>query len=706
MAGKEDSSEKQAHDRLGVNETETEETKIEEPQKTGSSGNGDLVPPTNSYVQNGSSDDPLDGIDGVLRLQIDDNFLQYASYVIRDRAIPKLDDGLKPVQRRILWSLHRNDDGKFIKVANITGYTMQFHPHGDASINDALVVLANKRYLIEGQGNYGNIYTGDRAAASRYIECRLTELARKEIFNDELTEFVSSYDGRNKEPVVLPCKLPMLLMLGADGIAVGLSARILPHNFIELLEAEIAVLRKKPFTILPDFVLGGLMDASDYNDGNGKIRIRARIEVKDKSRLIIRQLPFSTTTESLVNSIEDAARKGKIKIRSIQDFTSENVEIEILLGIGVEPDKAKQALYAFTDCEVPISSRIVVIHKNRPLVISVSEVVKHNARKLVEDLRNELELKQRKLTDELHFKTLVQIFVENRIYKRIEKCRTQEAVCKAVFDGFKPFKDHLIRKLVQNDVDMLLGIPIRRISLFDIEKHKEDMDRIRGDLDQLARNLKSITKYTIAHLKYLIKEYGKMYPRLTEITSFQTVTAKEVAAKAHTVVYDREKGYLGYQIRGNEFSIKGSGYDKLLILWDDGTFKVIAMPEKIFVGKNVVYVALYHREDVYTIVYREKHASYLKRFKVGGTILNKEYRCGPEKSKVLFFEEGTPKELYVRYKPAKGQRIHQQLFFPEELDVKSAKVRGSQITIKKISGVGSKRPRSWDEKTAVKGKLI
>ncbi|HIL72539.1 MAG TPA: DNA topoisomerase IV subunit A, partial [Verrucomicrobia bacterium] len=355
MAGKEDSSEKQAHDRLGVNETETEETKIEEPQKTGSSGNGDLVPPTNSYVQNGSSDDPLDGIDGVLRLQIDDNFLQYASYVIRDRAIPKLDDGLKPVQRRILWSLHRNDDGKFIKVANITGYTMQFHPHGDASINDALVVLANKRYLIEGQGNYGNIYTGDRAAASRYIECRLTELARKEIFNDELTEFVSSYDGRNKEPVVLPCKLPMLLMLGADGIAVGLSARILPHNFIELLEAEIAVLRKKPFTILPDFVLGGLMDASDYNDGNGKIRIRARIEVKDKSRLIIRQLPFSTTTESLVNSIEDAARKGKIKIRSIQDFTSENVEIEILLGIGVEPDKAKQALYAFTDCEVPIS---------------------------------------------------------------------------------------------------------------------------------------------------------------------------------------------------------------------------------------------------------------------------------------------------------------------------------------------------------------
>src|SRR5437868_14651924 len=358
-----------------------------------------------------------------LHQRMDTSFLQYASYVIRDRAILNLADGLKPVQRRILWSLHRNDDGRFIKVANIVGDCMKYHPHGDASIGDALVVLANKRYLIEGQGNFGNIYTGDPPAAPRYIECRLTELARNEIFNDELTEFVPSYDGRNKEPVALPAKLPLLLMLGTEGIAVGMACKILPHNFPELLEAQIAILKKQPFKVLPDFQTGGLMDAREYRDGTGSIKVRAKIKVKDDSTVVIKEIPPATTTESLLASIEDATRKGKLKVRSVNDFTAEDVEIEIKAPAGVNAEQLVDALYAFTDCETTIASRIVVIKDNRPVQMTVSEVLKENTAKLVKDLKRELELKQTKLEEELHFKTLVRIFVENRIYKKIEQCR-------------------------------------------------------------------------------------------------------------------------------------------------------------------------------------------------------------------------------------------------------------------------------------------
>src|SRR6266850_390776 len=390
-------------------------------------------------------------IDLALHRRVDRSFLDYASYVIRDRAIPNLADGLKPVQRRILWALHTLDDGRFMKVANIVGETMQYHPHGDASIGDALVVLANKRYLIEGQGNYGNIFTGDPPAAPRYIECRLTELARNEVFNDQITDFVPSYDGRNKEPITLPCKLPLLLMLGTEGIAVGMSSRILPHNFPELVEAQIAILNKQPFKCLPDFQTGGLMDARGYKDGAGEIKVRAKIKIKDDSTVAIKEIPPTTTTESLMASIEDASRKGKIKVKSVNDFTSEDVEIEVKAPSGLSAEKLVDALYAFTDCEVTIASRITVIRNSRPVEMTVSEVLRENTAQLVDTLKRELELKESKLLEELHFRTLERIFIEERIYKKIEQCKTNEAVLAAVREGFKPFRKELVRELVDAD---------------------------------------------------------------------------------------------------------------------------------------------------------------------------------------------------------------------------------------------------------------
>src|SRR3954451_23674557 len=440
-------------------------------------------------------------LDTLLHKRVDRSFLDYASYVIRDRAIPHLADGVKPVQRRILWALHEKDDGRFIKVANIVGHAMQYHPHGDASIGDALVVLANKRYLIDRQGNYGNIFTGDPAAQPRYIECRLSELARTQVFNDEITDFVPSYDGRNKEPIVLPCKLPLLLMLGTEGIAVGMSARILPHNFPELIEAQIAILKKQPFKCLPDFQTGGLMDARGYKDGAGEVKIRAKIKIKDESTVSIKEIPPTTTTESLMASIEDASRKGKIKVKSVNDFTSEEVEIEVRAPNGVSAEKLVDALYAFTDCEVTISSRITVIKNNRPVELTVSEVLRENTEQLVATLKRELELKESKLQDELHFRTLERIFIEERIYKKIEQCKTNEAVVTAVYDGFKPFRKELIRDIVDADIDRLLQVRIRRISLFDINQHREQIAKTKADLNETRGHLKHLTKYVISHLE-------------------------------------------------------------------------------------------------------------------------------------------------------------------------------------------------------------
>ncbi|MFN3409784.1 MAG: DNA topoisomerase IV subunit A [Limisphaerales bacterium] len=637
-------------------------------------------------------------IEQPLHRRVNTGFLEYASYVIRDRAIPALADGLKPVQRRILWALHRTDDGRFTKVANVVGDTMKFHPHGDASIADALVVLANKRYLIEGQGNFGNLHTGDPAAAPRYIECRLTELARTELFNDEITEFVPSYDGRNKEPVAFPSKLPLTLMLGTEGIAVGLSSKILPHNFPELLEAQIAILKKQPFKCLPDFPTGGLMDARDYQDGRGSVKVRAKIKVKDESTVVIKEIPPGTTTESLIASIEAAVEKGKLKVKAINDFTSEDVEIEIKAPSGISAEKLMDALYAFTDCEVTIASRIIVIKDNRPVEMTVSEVLKANTEQLVEILRRELELRKKKLADELHFRTLERIFIEERIYKKIESCKTNEAVVAAVYEGFKPFKRQMHRDLTDPDVERLLQVRIRRISLFDINQHREEMEKTKADLAETEKNLKNVTQYAIRHLEALLEKYGPQYPRLTTKSArHEEVDVKAVAFKAFKVSYDRESGYVGYKVNGEEFKTECTKFDKILLVFKDGTYKVTELPEKLFVGPELFYCGLPERDRVFTCAYTDRNASYLKRFTFGGAILNKVYSCIPEKSRILFFAPDTPKTLYIRYKPAPHQKINQQICDPGEIEVKSPKTRGRQLSIKDISSVTAEPTRGWDD---------
>jgi topoisomerase-4 subunit A len=635
-----------------------------------------------------------------LHRRVNTSFLQYASYVIRDRAIPNLEDGLKPVQRRILWSLHEKDDGRFIKVATINGHCAQYHPHGEAAIGDALVVLATKRYLIEGQGNFGNIFTGDPAAAPRYIECRLTPLAREALFNDELIEFVPSYDGRNKEPVALPSKLPVLLMLGTEGIAVGMACRILPHNFPELIEAQIAILKKQSFRLLPDFQTGGLMDAREYADGKGSIKVRAKIKAKDESTVVIKEIPPGTTTEALIATIEDAARKGKIKVKSINDFTAEDVEIEIKAPSGVSADQLIDALYAFTNCELSISSRIVVIRNHRPVELTVSEVLRANTEQLVDVLKRELELKEKRLQDELHFRTLERIFIEERIYKKIEQARTNEAVTAAVVDGFKPHQKELVRALAPEDIERLLQVRIRRISLFDINKHREELEKIKTDLAETRKHLKNLTKYVISYLQGLLEKYGPMYPRLTKSSRYDEVDAREVAFKSFKVAYDREGGYIGYKVSGEEFRNDCTKFDKLLLVFRDGHYKVIELPEKLFVGPDLFYCGLPERDRIFTLAYTNREATYLKRFTFGGTILDKEYFCIPEKSKILYFEPDTPAELYIRYKPAPYQKVNQQTCHPSEVEVKGAKTRGRQISIKDVASITSKPTRGWDPDAA------
>ena len=671
-------------------------------------GHGDSLPPGgpgNEAAHTPPPDDPP------FRALMDRNFLSYASYVIRDRAIPALEDGLKPVQRRILYSIQRNDDGKFIKVANIVGYCMQFHPHGDASIADALVTLQQKRYLIEGQGNFGNIYTGDPAAASRYIECRLTDLARNEIFNDKLTPTIPSYDGRNKEPVTLPSKLPLLLMLGADGIAVGLSTRVLPHNFCELIEAQIAILQGKPFELLPDFAQGGLMDASAYARGTGKVKLRAVIEPKLHlaGTLVIRELPAGTTTDSLIASVEDAARKKKIRIKSIDDFTAEQVEIEIKLVPGEDPKKTIAALYLFTECEQSISVRPVIIRGDRPVEMDVEEVLRANTLQLLSLLKQELELRRDELLDGIHNKTLAQIFIENRLYKHIEKCETYEAVQKTVLAGVNRFREQLRRDVTAEDVEMLLGLRIKRLSLFDIAQNRREIDDLLLQLDETEKNLKGLTRHAIGYLKNLLKTYGKLYPRLTKIGTFEEADARQVAARNLAVAYDPVKGYLGYGVKGEglEPAFRASELDRVLTVAADGRYKVVPPPEKLFVDRDLMHFALFDRDAVYTLVYQTPSATYLKRFAFGGTILNKEYQCVPPKAKLLLLTAEPLERVYIKYKPFKpGKRggrgpdagqPDEQVVELGGLPVQSPKTLGTLISHKAVDWLKTTRPRGWSE---------
>ena len=646
--------------------------------------------------------------DGPLHRLMDGNFLQYASYVIRDRAIPELDDGLKPVQRRILHALYEKDDGRFIKVANIVGHTMQYHPHGDASIGDALVTLVNRGYLIEGQGNFGNIHTGDPAAAPRYIECRLTDLAATQLFNPDLTDYVPSYDGRNKEPVVLPAKLPLLLMLGTEGIAVGLSTRVLPHNFGELLQAQIAILQKKPFKLVPDFPQGGLIDAREYDEGRGKVRCRAVVDQKDEATLVVRELPYGVTTETLIGSIEDAAKKGKIKTKAIRDYTAGKVEIEIALAADADVQQAIQALYVFSQCEVSLSLRPIVIQEQRPVEMSVHDILRHNVKRLVDLLRKELQIERKKIDEALQAASLVRLFIVHRIYKRIEECKTAAEVRQAILDGLAPFRDQLRRDISSADLDLLLGIPIRRISLYDINKSRKEEDDLLADFAAVEQSLTDVTAYAIKYLKGLYRDYADLFPRKTREAKFDAIEVRELTAEEHAVVLDKEKGYLGYDVGGGEPLFRCSSYDKVILVWDDCRYRVVPPPEKLFVDKNLVYAAIYDRDRVMTLVYEADGITHLKRFAFGGVIQNKDYFCVPEgeTAKSLFFSDAQPATLYVKYAPRKGQQIHQQVFEPKKVAVRTPKTRGIQMTTKVVAAIETQKPRNWDDKAGPKGAFL
>lgn len=659
-----------------------------------SGGNGDEPPTGHDHL-------PVHDRHGPLTDLIDFNFLQYASYVICERAIPNVADGLKPVQRRILHALKEKDDGRFIKVANVVGHTMQYHPHGDASIGDALVTLTNKQYLIEGQGNFGNIFTGDNAAAPRYIECRLTELARGELFNKDLTEFIPSYDGRNQEPVTLPSKLPLLLMLGADGIAVGLSTHILPHNFIELLEAEIEIVKenkRRPveLNVMPDFQTGGVMDVSEYDKGSGKVKVRACIEKQGSNKLLIRELPCMQTTESVISSIEEAVKRKKVEVRSISDFTAENVGIEITLSQGASQDKAIKALYAFTRCEVSVSSQITVIWNKRPVEMNTEQVLRENVRQLLDILRRELTLKKQNLLDDFHNKTLIQIFVENRIYKDIEECKTYEAVVKAVFKGFEPFRPKLKRDIVRNDVEMLLGVRIKRISRFDIEKNRKDIEAILKELAEVEKNLKDLKSYAVGYLKSLVARYKKVFPRRTKIDTFKALDVRKLTANELSINLDPDKGFLGHSVKG-ESLLNCSSLDKLLIVKNDGTFVVMPPPATYYVDDKLIWCGIYKRDLVFTAVYTEWGVTYIKRFEVGGTIMNRDYNYIPKDAQLQLCRIGTPESIYVKYKPAKGLRIHQQEFRPDQVLIKGIKAKGKQMTSKAIAYIDTRTGRWWDK---------
>jgi topoisomerase-4 subunit A len=648
-----------------------------------------------------------------------DWFLDYASYVILERAVPAIEDGFKPVQRRIMHSMKDLDDGRYNKVANIVGHTMQYHPHGDASIADAMVQIGQKDLLIDTQGNWGNVLTGDRAAASRYIEARLSKFALDVVYNPKITDWQASYDGRRKEPINLPVMFPMLLAQGAEGIAVGLSTKVLPHNFIELIEASIKHLQGKRFTLLPDFMTGGIMDATNYNDGlrGGKIRSRARIDQIDKNTLVIKEIPYSTTTSSLIDSILKANDKGKIKIKKIEDNTAAEVEILVHIPSGISPDKTIDALYAFTACETSISPLGCVIEDNKPLFIGVSEMLRRSTDRTVALLKSELEIKLNEFEEQWHFASLERIFIEKRIYRDIEEEETWEGVIKAIDKGLQPHIKHLKRAVTEEDIVRLTEIRIKRISKFDIDKAQQKIEALEDQIAEVKHHLKNLIDYAIAYFKRLKKDYGGGKERKSEIRVFDEIQKTKVVIRNTKLYVNREEGFIGTSLRRDEYVTDCSDIDDIIVFTQDGTMMVTKVDSKTFIGKGIIHVAVFKKKDkrtIYNMIYKDgpRGATYVKRFAVTSVTRDKEYdmTAGTKGSKVLYFTanpNGEAEIVTVLLRQSGSiKKLKWDLDFADQL-VKGRASKGNIVTkyaVKRIElkekGLSTLKPRKiWFDET-------
>ena len=628
-----------------------------------------------------------------------DWFLDYASYVILDRAIPSIFDGFKPVQRRIMHSMRELEDGRYNKVANVVGNTMKYHPHGDASITDAMVQIGQKELLIDTQGNWGNIFTGDSAAAARYIEARLTPFALEVVFNPKTTEWAKSYDGRNNEPIDLPVKFPLLLASGVEGIGVGLSTKIMPHNFNELIDASIAHLKGKKFQIFPDFITGGMLDVSNYNDGErgGRIRARARIIQKDKNTLCITELPFGKNTSDLIDSVIKANEKGKIKIKKIEDNTSDQVEINIFLANDVSPDKTIDALYAFTDCEIPISPNACVIVGKKPMFLNVSEILRQNTDHTVSLLKKELQIELHELQENWHFSSLERIFIENRIYHDIEEVESWDEVISTIAAGLKPHTTHLLRAVTEEDILRLTEIRIKRISRFDLDKFKENIRALEGKIEQVKYNLEHLIPYSIDYYANIQKKYGKGKERRTELRIFDTIDASKVAVANEKFYVNWEEGFVGTSLKKDEYLFDCSDIDDIITFQKDGTMKVVKVEAKTFIGKNIEHVAIWKKNDkrtVYNMIYREGKDGpyYMKRFSVTGVTRNADYKLASDKkgSEMLYFSanpNGEAEKVTVLLKPNARVRKNKIDIDFTDLAIKGRDSKGNVVTkytIKKV----------------------
>ncbi len=628
-----------------------------------------------------------------------DWFLDYASYVILDRAIPSIFDGFKPVQRRIMHSMRELEDGRYNKVANVVGNTMKYHPHGDASITDAMVQIGQKELLIDTQGNWGNIFTGDSAAAARYIEARLTPFALEVVFNPKTTEWAKSYDGRNNEPIDLPVKFPLLLASGVEGIGVGLSTKIMPHNFNELIDASVAHLKGKKFQIFPDFITGGMLDVSNYNDGErgGRIRARARIIQKDKNTLCITELPFGKNTSDLIDSVIKANEKGKIKIKKIEDNTSDQVEINIFLANDVSPDKTIDALYAFTDCEIPISPNACVIVGNKPMFLNVSEILRQNTDHTVSLLKKELQIELHELQENWHFSSLERIFIENRIYHDIEEVKSWDEVIATIDKGLKPHTKHLLRAVTEEDILRLTEIRIKRISRFDLDKFKENIKALEGKIEQVKYNLEHLIPYAIDYYINIQKKYGKGKERKTELRIFDTIDASKVAVANEKFYVNWEEGFVGTSLKKDEFLFDCSDIDDIITFQKDGTMRVVKAEAKTFIGKNIEHVAIWKKNDkrtVYNMIYREGKDGpyYMKRFSVTGVTRNTDYKLASDKkgSEMLYFSanpNGEAEKVTVLLKPNARVRKNKIDIDFSDLAIKGRDSKGNVVTkyiVKKV----------------------